>query len=793
MAVSRPVGGVSIPGGVVSDIPGADGVRLPGVYAAFVGEAASQVVDVDNGMYDVLVRGPTTQEWKRAFVVDGTYTILPPTGDSVFTKAQFWGPFQMEADPDEPLATGLISGLVYNTLGDRQAGFDAASSAKVTRASRSPNIYPNHQGWTTDFVFNYTNHTNIIYKRTIGDWSVLLQNNDPFAGLIGSPNHMGDPAYCEGKIYIPVDYWSGSCGGTQLYEQIAVYSADDLSLISTHAVANYTAISGLAIDPGARIIYGTPYCDDTKIVRFNLDTFEEMTPLTVSPRWYNRNGIAFYKGLLYVPAWRVNSPGSRVVAVFDASGTLVHEYLLSDFSGTLEGIDFNQAGQFGVCCDLGSPLTTTIDFYNIPPVSRVKSGLLNDRTQFTTLVGDLPNAFTLMYRFVPASLYNFNAMFDSGVGANNYEGWIPSTGSLNARMSTSNTWAGGLQAGVPLIGAWSGNQTTGESVLYANGLNRNSITEGAPTAWIANTNLYPGSGNLFNTTGSEGILSYFYVFSSILSEANKQAIEADPSLIWRPTNALTDAQKAFFSGQTFDPDAVALIARMSPAPSPARANVINNLVVALKEADIWAYLDVLYLTAAFSSQSARLNWVSTSYTLTPVGAPTFTADRGYQGDGSTSYCGSGYLPATNGVHWTVNDASIWSWTLTSSSETAPDVGAGTGYVGAVISRDASGNLAGILDRTGTNLSSAIPTSVGMSGVQRRGANDERIWKNGSQIAAGSAASAGRPSSEFRICGRSPSSYSNRQISFAAAGSSLSGKEAAFFAAINAYMQAVGAA
>lgn len=243
----------------------------------------------------------------------------------------------------------------------------------------------------------------------------------------------------------------------------------------------------------------------------------------------------------------------------------------------------------------------------------------------------------------------------------------------------------------------------------------------------------------------------------------------------------------------FDPATVALIERMTPAPSAARAIIINNLVVALKAADIWAYLDLLYLTASFSSQSARLNWVSSNYTLTPVGAPTFVADQGYQGDGSTSYCGSGYLPATNGVNWTVNDASNWMWTRTNSSETNADIGAGTGFITAIIARDVGGSIGALVNRTGTNLAVAVPTSVGLSGAQRRSANDERLWKDGVEIATGSAAAGGRPSSEFRICGRSPSSYSNRQISFAAAGASLAGKEAAFYAAINTYMQAVGAA
>lgn len=243
----------------------------------------------------------------------------------------------------------------------------------------------------------------------------------------------------------------------------------------------------------------------------------------------------------------------------------------------------------------------------------------------------------------------------------------------------------------------------------------------------------------------------------------------------------------------FDPATVALIERMTPAPSAARAIIINNLVVALKAADIWAYLDLLYLTASFSSQSARLNWVSSNYTLTPVGAPTFVADQGYQGDGSTSYCGSGYLPATNGANWSINNASICAWTRTEMQESAPAAGAGTAYVGAVTPRNGSGNAEGLLNRVGATLAATTASSIGMTLFQRRGASDERIWKNGVQIGSGSGAAGGRPSSEFRICGRSPSTYSTQQVAFAAAGASLADKEPAFYSAINTYMLAVGAA
>ena len=53
---------------------------------------------------------------------------------------------------------------------------------------------------------------------------------------------------------------------------------------------------------------------------------------------------------------------------------------------------------------------------------------------------------------------------------------------------------------------------------------------------------------------------------------------------------------------------------------------------------------MLKVQAAHSSQAALLNWVSTSYPSSTVNSPTFTTDRGYAGDGVSSYVASGYVP-----------------------------------------------------------------------------------------------------------------------------------------------------
>ncbi|MEW6257105.1 MAG: hypothetical protein AB1592_14220 [Pseudomonadota bacterium] len=62
--------------------------------------------------------------------------------------------------------------------------------------------------------------------------------------------------------------------------------------------------------------------------------------------------------------------------------------------------------------------------------------------------------------------------------------------------------------------------------------------------------------------------------------------------------------------------ATALIARMTAAPSTARATAIGALVRSLASAGLWQKLDALYLLAAHDAQAARLNWVPWTGTVT---------------------------------------------------------------------------------------------------------------------------------------------------------------------------------
>jgi len=85
-------------------------------------------------------------------------------------------------------------------------------------------------------------------------------------------------------------------------------------------------------------------------------------------------------------------------------------------------------------------------------------------------------------------------------------------------------------------------------------------------------------------------------------------------------------------------------------PSASQQTLQNQLVVDLKTAGIWNKLDTFGVFATDGdSDFALIDWIRlTDYTA--VNSPTFTTNVGFQGDGTSSYIESNYLPITNAIN-----------------------------------------------------------------------------------------------------------------------------------------------
>jgi hypothetical protein len=132
---------------------------------------------------------------------------------------------------------------------------------------------------------------------------------------------------------------------------------------------------------------------------------------------------------------------------------------------------------------------------------------------------------------------------------------------------------------------------------------------------------------------------------------------------------------------SYSAEALALFARMAPAPDATRKGIINTLILALKTGatsatNIWAKLDVLYVLAADTEANSLLEWKgNVAYNGVKNGVPTFTADRGFVSVGN-DYIQTNYAPGTVSLGMGLNDAHIGCY-ITAGAGTSPDLGGGS--------------------------------------------------------------------------------------------------------------------
>ncbi len=237
-------------------------------------------------------------------------------------------------------------------------------------------------------------------------------------------------------------------------------------------------------------------------------------------------------------------------------------------------------------------------------------------------------------------------------------------------------------------------------------------------------------------------------------------------------------------------DAAALFARFTTPPSAARAGLINNLILALVQSDVWPKLDALYIMAAADSQAAKLNWIANQYNLTEVNAPTFTADRGFAGDGATSYLDSvTYIPTGTG-QYTLNSAHLSVWcNVDPAGANVSEIFLSGANVGSVGVRRASGNANAFMNDQ-DNLNSFVASGVGFTIGNRTGAAVKTVRKNNAALTNNTAAAVSLPTGAMTVL----TAGSARRLATASAGAGLTVSQSdALYAALNSYLTAVGGA
>lgn len=241
-------------------------------------------------------------------------------------------------------------------------------------------------------------------------------------------------------------------------------------------------------------------------------------------------------------------------------------------------------------------------------------------------------------------------------------------------------------------------------------------------------------------------------------------------------------------------------------PSLSIANAQNTMWCALVDAGIVAKLDLFYLFAqeTNSNKEALVNWVNPgTYDATAYDHPAFTSLEGLAGDLSSAYIDTNWKPKTDGVNYTLNDASFGVY------QRNDIIGEGLIYQCGTYddTNPVLRSKASIRTKyAGTNCKAQVNsyTDVNVINTDSRGcyiatrgtANNQKYYKNGSVISSADVASTSVPDFEmYLLCRNNNSvaqSFSESQLSMFFAGSNLAQSEITILTnAIETYMDSNG--
>lgn len=232
-------------------------------------------------------------------------------------------------------------------------------------------------------------------------------------------------------------------------------------------------------------------------------------------------------------------------------------------------------------------------------------------------------------------------------------------------------------------------------------------------------------------------------------------------------------------------------------PTEAHQTLGNQLVLSLKEANIWSSLDVFWVPAIDNVNLAKLNWKApASFQLTAGISstfPPFTANQGFIGD-LTNYAKTGWIPATHGVNYQQDNASMTVATIAEANALYSPSGFsnGTSHWAYMLPRFSGSAFTRINSLSSAAVASAVvASSIGFYLAQRTTSTTIRLFKNGSQIAINSSSSSsGLSTSDAYVeaynNGTGAANRSTQGVSFLAYGDSLAGKESDFYTIWNTY-------
>lgn len=243
-------------------------------------------------------------------------------------------------------------------------------------------------------------------------------------------------------------------------------------------------------------------------------------------------------------------------------------------------------------------------------------------------------------------------------------------------------------------------------------------------------------------------------------------------------------------------DAEAFVTAMDVEPNDTRKGIIDDLFVALAASTAYAKLDYIHVYAAHTSQAGTLNLIDPeTFQATLVNSPTFTVDRGFTTNGTTSEVDTGFNPATASGNYVQDSACFGIWSLTSGQSASSPTGWFDSSDGTNINPRNTSDLAIFRINNATAGTVASQTDgTGFLVANRSTSAAIQLYRTGASIGTATPVSTALNSETFRIGRTGSETYVAFSAAACLAGASLDATEqAALYTALRAYMTAVGVA
>lgn len=217
-----------------------------------------------------------------------------------------------------------------------------AAGAQAAIVFTSPTV-PADEGYATDGSSHFLFSASKIVEENSG-WKVVATNAKALAGLPAGVNHIGDGAYFDGRLYAPVEHWSG-CGNFT-HQTIAIYNALDprIPLIAQKDISVVgQEISSISLAPSKDELYTSSYCDGSKLMVYDMGTLTLKGTITLDRNIPEIQGISWNKKHQEFALTSDNLAGTvGYVYLVSPQGQVTGPIYTTPALGEMEGVDYTQ-------------------------------------------------------------------------------------------------------------------------------------------------------------------------------------------------------------------------------------------------------------------------------------------------------------------------------------------------------------------------------------------------------------------------------------------------------------------